>query len=100
MKIVQNLFLGLIVVGLTACANHPTQMPSQQENPMTSCIADEATKLIGQTGLSEAEIKAKTQAEIVRVVTPLQPVTLDYRVERVTVVIDPQTKVIVQASCG
>lgn len=100
MKIIQNLSLMLVAVALTACANNPEQMPSQQPNTMTSCIADEATKLVGQTGLSEAVIKAKTNAEIVRMVAPGQPVTLDYRLERVTVVTDPQTKIIVQASCG
>ncbi|MCO8109667.1 MULTISPECIES: I78 family peptidase inhibitor [Acinetobacter] len=100
MKIIQNLSLILAAVALTACANNPEQMPSQQPNTMTSCITDEATKLVGQTGLSEAVIKAKTKAEIVRMVAPGQPVTLDYRSNRVTVVTDPQTKIIVQVSCG
>ncbi|MCO8059150.1 I78 family peptidase inhibitor [Acinetobacter towneri] len=100
MKIIQNLSLILVAVTLTACANNPEQMPSHQPNTMTGCVAEEATKLVGQTGLSEAAIKAKTNAEIVRMVAPGQPVTLDYRLERVTVVTDPQTKIIVQASCG
>lgn len=100
MKIIQNLSLILVAVTLTACANNPEQMPSHQPNTMTSCVAEEATKLVGQTGLSEAAIKAKTNAEIVRMAAPGQPVTLDYRLERVTVVTDPQTKIIVQASCG
>lgn len=102
MKIFQNLSLMFAVVTLTACANHPEQMPSQpqQPNTMTNCVSEEATKLVGQTGLSEAVIKAKTKAEMVRMVMPDQPVTLDYRSNRVTVVTDPQTKIIVQASCG
>ncbi|MBD8010492.1 hemolysin [Acinetobacter sp. SFA] len=100
MKIIQNLSLMLVAVALTACANNPEQMPPHQGNTMSSCISDEAAKLVGQTGLSEATIKAKTKAEIVRMVAPGQPVTLDYRSNRITVVTDPQTKIIVQASCG
>lgn len=100
MKIIQNLSLILAAITLTACANHPEQAPSQQTQTMTNCVSEEATKLVGQTGLSEAVIKTKTKAETVRMVSPGQPVTLDYRSNRVTVVTDPQTKIIVQASCG
>ena len=64
------------------------------------CLADEAQKLIGQSGLSEEQIKQKTKAEIVRSVGPNQPVTMDYRENRVTVTVDPQTKKISNASCG
>lgn len=64
------------------------------------CLADEATKLIGQSGLSEDQIKQKTKSEIVRSVGPNQPVTMDYRENRVTVTIDPQSKKIIQATCG
>ena len=64
------------------------------------CLADEAQKLIGQSGLSEEQIKQKTKAEIVRSVGPNQPVTMDYRENRVTVTIDPQTKKISNANCG
>lgn len=100
MKIIQNLSLILAAITLTACTNHPEQMPSQQPQIMTNCVSEEATKLVGQTGLSEAVIKTKTKSETVRMVSPGQPVTLDYRSNRVTVVTDPQTKIIVQASCG
>ena len=64
------------------------------------CLADEARKLIGQSGLSEEQIKQKTKSEIVRSVGPNQPVTMDYRENRVTVTIDPQTKKISNANCG
>lgn len=37
---------------------------------------------------------------MVRMVAPGQPVTMDYREERVTVTVDPATKKVVQASCG
>lgn len=64
------------------------------------CIAEEAQKLIGQSGLSEQQIKQKTKSEIVRSVGPNQPVTMDYRDNRITVTVDPQSKKIISANCG
>lgn len=65
------------------------------------CVAEEAKKLIGKSGsLPQSEIKQRTQAKIVRSVHPSQPVTMDYRADRVTVTIDPNSNKIVQASCG
>jgi hypothetical protein len=56
--------------------------------------------LIGQSNLTEAQIKQKTSAKMVRLVQPGQPVTMDYREDRVTVTVDPKTNKVVQASCG
>lgn len=64
------------------------------------CIADEAQKLVGQSELSDDQIKQKTKSEIVRRVGPNQPVTMDYRENRITVTIDPQSKKIISANCG
>jgi len=64
------------------------------------CVAEEATKLVGQTGLTDEQIKQTTKAQIIRRVGPNQPVTMDYRVDRVTVTIEPITKIITQANCG
>lgn len=64
------------------------------------CKAEEAKKLLGQTQLSEEKIKELTQSSQVRIVGPNQPVTMDYREDRVTVTVDPATKKITQASCG
>lgn len=64
------------------------------------CIADQAAALVGQSNLTEAKIKEKTKAQMVRMVAPGQPVTMDYREERVTVTVNPATKKVVQASCG
>lgn len=69
-------------------------------NSQTECLAEEAKKLVGQTVLTEAKIKAKTKSSIVRMVKPGQPVTMDYRVERVTITIDPINKKVLTASCG
>ena len=65
-----------------------------------NCVAEEAQKLVGQSGLTDDQIKQKTQSEIVRKVSPGQPMTMDYRTNRVTVTIDPASKKITQATCG
>ena len=67
---------------------------------MQNCVPESAAQLVGKTGLTETQIKALTRAEIVRMVAPGQPVTMDYRMNRVTVLVDPKTKIILQASCG
>lgn len=64
------------------------------------CLAEEAKVLVGQTGLTDVQIKQKTQSEIIRRIAPGQPVTMDYRANRITVTIDPVTKKITQANCG
>lgn len=64
------------------------------------CVAEEAAKLVGQTGLTDEQIKQSTKAQVIRRVAPNQPVTMDYREDRVTVTIEPVTKIIIQANCG
>lgn len=64
------------------------------------CLAEEAKVLVGKTGLTDNEIKQKTQSEIIRRIAPGQPVTMDYRSNRITVTIDPVSKKITHASCG
>ncbi|WP_445206314.1 putative hemolysin [Acinetobacter sp. KS-LM10] len=64
------------------------------------CVPEEAKRLIGQSNLTGAQILEKTKAKQLRSVQPNQPVTMDYRSDRVTVVTDPKSKKIVQASCG
>lgn len=65
-----------------------------------NCVAEEAQKLVGQSSLTDDQIKQKTQSEIVRKVAPGQPMTMDYRTNRVTVTIDPASKKITNATCG
>ena len=65
------------------------------------CLAEEAQKLVGQPeGLSDEQIKQSTKSQIIRRVAPGQPVTMDYRENRITVTIDTATQKITQASCG
>lgn len=65
-----------------------------------NCSAEEAKRLVGQSNLSKDQIKVLTKSQIVRMVQPGQPVTMDYRAERVTVTVDPSSKKITAASCG
>ena len=64
------------------------------------CLSEKAQELIGQSTLTDDQIKQKTQSEIIRRVAPGQPVTMDYRSNRITVTIDPVSKKITQANCG
>lgn len=64
------------------------------------CIGDEAKKLIGQADTDDAQLKQQTKADTIRRVAPNQPMTMDFRSDRLTVVIDSATQKIVQASCG
>ena len=64
------------------------------------CQAEAAQTLVGQKLISEDALKQKTKAQIVRVLHPNQAATMDYRAERLTVSIDPNTQKILAAHCG
>ena len=100
MKKLYSVLAVLSVATLAACSNQPINEQTQVTQTMQNCVPESAAQLVGKTGLTETQIKALTRAEIVRMVTPGQPVTMDYRMNRVTVVVDPKTKIILQASCG
>ncbi len=54
-----------------------------------NCVPESTAQLVrGTTALTETQIKALTRAEIVRMVAPGQPVTMDYRMNRVTVLVE------------
>lgn len=65
-----------------------------------ACLPEQASSLVGKKGLSEQQIQQMTKAKTVRLVNPNQPVTMDYRIDRVTVTVDPITQIITQANCG
>ena len=56
--------------------------------------------LTGQNAIGDAEARRLTGASLVRQIQPGQPVTMDYRLERVTIETDSKTGKIVRASCG
>ena len=79
---------------LTACST------TVQDMPATSlCRSDAAAMLVGHAAPDDAQIKQRTGAELIRRITPGDPVTHDFRENRITLAIDPAGKV-VQAVCG
>ena len=65
-----------------------------------ACLPEQTSSLVGKKGLSEQQIQQMTKAKTVRLVSPNQPVTMDYRIDRVTVTVDPITQIITQVNCG
>ena len=100
MKIIYNLSLILAAVALTACAGTPETEVVHKPEMMKKCVPESAAKLARTTLSSEADIKSKTNAEVVRLVAPGQPITKDYHPGRVTVIADPKTQTILKAFCG
>lgn len=104
------LFLGLPVFLLAACAAPPAaQQPSstpQSSSPASppdaqACNADAASSLIGQPATS-ANIEAarsRVGAANVRVLGLNDPMTMDYRGDRLNLVKDA-TGAIIKLSCG
>lgn len=64
------------------------------------CVPEQAVALVGQADLTEAQIKQKTQAQLVRVIHPGDVVTMDYNDARITVTVDAASKKVLQANCG
>lgn len=65
-----------------------------------TCVPEEAQKLINHKVLSEEQIQEKTKSKIVRIIQPNQLVTADYRSNRISIVVDPITNMVIKANCG
>nr|WP_227591185.1 I78 family peptidase inhibitor [Acinetobacter shaoyimingii] len=65
-----------------------------------SCISDKVSSLIGQQNLSDEEIRKLTHARQIRRLEPGQPMTMDFREDRVNITIDQKSKKIIHATCG
>ncbi|WP_019171827.1 I78 family peptidase inhibitor [Pseudaminobacter salicylatoxidans] len=64
------------------------------------CDRQAAEVLAGRDRITDDEAKRLTGATMVRQVKPGDPVTMDFRQERVTIETDPNTGKIVRAVCG
>lgn len=64
------------------------------------CRPDAAATLAGMDLMTDQQAMERTGATLVRQIEPGQPVTMDYRQERVTIETDPSTGKIIRASCG
>ncbi|GGE33791.1 hypothetical protein GCM10007276_08920 [Agaricicola taiwanensis] len=64
------------------------------------CDAQAAQRLVGERKPTDADAMRLTGATIVRQIAPGQPVTQDYRDNRVTIETDPADGRVVRATCG
>lgn len=90
-KIMVLLTIGLAITGC--------QTVSEQFTSKGICQANSTETLVGQQGLTTEKILEISKASTARIVRPGQAVTMDYRAERVTVMVDDNQKII-HASCG
>ncbi|MBN6512162.1 hypothetical protein [Acinetobacter pittii] len=112
---------GLIMNLLSACSNNvltsevPNQVQAQQQeieskplvpstskewDPSFDCDPVKAKKLVGKTDLTEKQVLSMTNARVYRSAYVGEPVTEEFRPDRITIVIDPKTKRIIASMCG
>ncbi|WP_411034269.1 I78 family peptidase inhibitor [Shinella sp. BYT-45] len=65
-----------------------------------TCKREAADALVGRDRISDADAMRLTGATIVRQIKPGDPVTMDFRQERVTIETDAATGRITRAMCG
>lgn len=87
------------VLGLAACATPPT--PSMPAAGTFQCVAEPGAWAIGEPVGDElvAKVQADTHSRAVRVIRPGQAVTMDFRGDRVNVMLDGHDKV-ERVTCG
>lgn len=90
--------LVLAGVVLAACQSETTQ--AQAGAAPGNCRREAAESLAGRPRIDDAQAMQITGASLVRQIKPGQPVTMDYRSERVTIETDPKTGKILRAFCG
>ena len=80
---------------LAACAPTVHNAPAAPRR----CQPDAAAKLVGHAAPDDARVTQRTGASTIRRIAPGDMVTQDFRVERITLAIDPAGEV-VSAICG
>ncbi|WP_246333033.1 I78 family peptidase inhibitor [Aureimonas mangrovi] len=65
-----------------------------------ACDRAAAERLVGQARPTDDAARTATGASTVRQIGPGDPVTRDFRVDRVTIETDPATGRVTAASCG
>lgn len=90
----------LTVLALAACQSPMPTAQAPSGGAPGACRADAAQALAGKDRVSDEQARQLTGATLVRQIAPGQPVTLDFRQERVTIETDPKTGKIVRAFCG
>ena len=85
---------------LTACSTTVQDNPAPEDIATARlCRLNAAVTLIGHAAPKDAQIRQRTGAELIRRIAPGDPVTHDFRENRVTIAVDPNGTV-VQANCG
>lgn len=91
-----------VAFAFSACSSLPTQSDKPIANHQQKvCSSKKAEKLTGKNAnMADQGILSSTNSEIIRRVTPSQPMSLDYRENRITLLVDPATNRIIRATCG
>ncbi|MBW6425667.1 hypothetical protein KX729_30195 [Rhizobium sp. XQZ8] len=82
-----------VISGLIACS-------TVSDVSRGRCDTAAALALVGQPKLTDRAAMDRTRATVVRQIAPGQPVTHDYRNNRVTLETDPASGRLVRATCG
>ncbi len=98
--------IGIMTVAttmLSACQSMAENTADKSATPPVQsgvCERNAAASLVGKQRVTDEQAMQATGASQVRQVKPGQPVTMDYRKERVTIETDPATGKITRAACG
>lgn len=95
-RLLAGLPAAFLLLGLAGCQKEPAFAGSEGG----VCKREAAEALAGRSKVSDDEAMQLTGATIVRQIKPGDPVTMDFRQERVTIETDEKTGKIVRASCG
>ncbi len=88
----------MLLLAVAACQKE--QAPTAAEAQAGICKKDVAETLAGKDKMTDEAAMQLTGATIVRQVKPGDPVTMDFRQERITIETDPDTGKIIRAYCG
>ncbi|TKT80307.1 I78 family peptidase inhibitor [Aquamicrobium sp. LC103] len=96
-----GLATAFLLLGIAGCQKEsPVAEPQAAEAEGGPCKPEAAEALVGKDRVTDEEAKQLTGATSVRQIKPGDPVTMDFRQERVTIETDESTGKIVRASCG
>lgn len=84
----------IFLSGVGCATNEPQETPLEVKPKDTYCNPNEAQKLIGQSVPSEAELKKITNAGVVRISHKGEPVRSNLVHDRLSIVIDNESKII------
>ena len=92
---------GIAAMLLAGCETTPPAATPPADGPGAMCNADKGQSFVGKTAddATVENIRKATGAGSVRVTKPGQPVTMDYRVDRVNIETD-DNKIILSVRCG